>query len=251
MIAFLSGNLWLIGQIYEGSMDAEISSPTAEDQAVLTPTQPVFPARHGAGHFEHVAQMNMIDAELLFLRIQPKIRLVNLAAEEQNPPSAAPADHEARLDGNKINVSDPASSKKDEGFKLLSIVRQDLQMSDVEDSELETPKNTSSEKPRKDRRKSPRQKLEKGKARDNSDKENDEDWAKARQKVEQFLDFPALMSALAFRTQTESHGSSPISPTASNGPVASSEAVALLPNTRHNAIFLRDNQEAARVILMS
>lgn len=91
---------------------------------------------------------------------------------------------------------------------------------------------------------------EKAKIKEDSYDDNAE-WYKAIKRVEDFLDFPAVISAMNFRNKTESPMFSQISPTSSNQQMACKEANVPIPNTRHNAVFLRDNPKAAQVILTS
>ncbi|XP_018431941.1 PREDICTED: uncharacterized protein LOC108804613 [Nanorana parkeri] len=155
-----------------------------------------------------------------------------------------------RLGDKNFKVPDPADSasfKNGNGCKLLYIVRRDLQLSDSEDSESENAARPSSKKTSKKEREECR---EKEKTKEDHENEDSAEWAKARKKVEEFLDFPALISAMNFRNKTESSMFSQNSSTSSRQQMACREA-APIPNTRHNAVFLRDNPKAAQVILAS
>ncbi|XP_066446940.1 uncharacterized protein [Eleutherodactylus coqui] len=67
--------------------------------------------------------------------------------------------------------------------------------------------------------------------------------------VEEFLDFPGLMAAMAYRNQVKGDTFSQSSSRNSGGLVSHSQPDTI-PNTRHNAIFLRDHQKIAEAILL-
>ncbi|XP_040190487.1 uncharacterized protein LOC120922018 isoform X2 [Rana temporaria] len=224
----------------EGTGAAEMTS-YIENSPILKP-QEHFPEGYRAGHFEHVTQMNMLDDMSRVFRIPPKICLVKISAKE-DPESSG-------LGDTNFKVPDPADSasfKNDRCCKLLNIVRQDLQLSDIEDSKPENTENPSSKKTSKKKSENYQQKA---KIKEDSNYD-DAEWYKAIKRVEEFLDFPAVISAMNFRNKTESQMFSQISPTSNNRQMACKEANVPIPNTRHNAVFLRDNPKAAQVILTS
>ncbi|KAG9467010.1 hypothetical protein GDO78_015774 [Eleutherodactylus coqui] len=67
--------------------------------------------------------------------------------------------------------------------------------------------------------------------------------------VEEFLDFPGLMAAMAYRNQVKGDKFSQSSSRNGGGLVSHSQPDTI-PNTRHNAIFLRDHQKIAEAILL-
>ncbi|XP_077325191.1 uncharacterized protein LOC143960443 [Lithobates pipiens] len=212
-----------------------------ENVPILKP-QEHFPEGYRASHFEHVAQMSMFDDMSRLFRIPPKICLFKISAKE-DPESSGLGDKNFKVP----DPADSASFKNDSCCKLLNIVRQDLQLSDNEDSKPENTENPSSKKTSKKESKN-----DQGKAKIKEDSNDDNaEWYKARKRVEEFLDFPAVISAMNFRNKTESPMFSQISPTSSNQQMACKEANVPIPNTRHNAVFLRDNPKAAQVILTS
>ncbi|XP_072256225.1 uncharacterized protein [Pyxicephalus adspersus] len=228
------------------------------NSSIFKPQQD-FPKGHRAGHFEHVAQMNMFEDISTFLQIPPKIRLVKVPAEEDSEPPVGTYDRMmlkilvnalqfGRLGDKNFKVLDPAdsaSSNNDDCFKLFNLVRRDLQLSDSDDCKSENTAKFSSKKTRNIEKEDNQKRMMTEEVPNNED----EEWARARQRVEEFLDFPAVISAMNLRNKAESMFSQ-MSCTSTSQKTTWKEAVSI-PNTRHNAIFLRDNPKAAQVILMS
>ncbi|XP_072256226.1 uncharacterized protein [Pyxicephalus adspersus] len=209
------------------------------NSSIFKPQQD-FPKGHRAGHFEHVAQMNMFEDISTFLQIPPKIRLVKVPAEEDSEPPGL-GDKNFKV----LDPADSASSNNDDCFKLFNLVRRDLQLSDSDDCKSENTAKFSSKKTRNIEKEDNQKRMMTEEVPNNED----EEWARARQRVEEFLDFPAVISAMNLRNKAESMFSQ-MSCTSTSQKTTWKEAVSI-PNTRHNAIFLRDNPKAAQVILMS
>ncbi|XP_075066599.1 uncharacterized protein LOC142153169 isoform X2 [Mixophyes fleayi] len=184
--------------------------------------------------------MKMFDSKSPKFRIPVKISFVNLLDEEPDSPG---------LGDKKISVSDQehiAFGKQEDCSKFLKQVKVDLQLSDSEDNNGPESSNGSSASVKK-RNKNRRRKEETTKEKMippqiDPDAEEDTEWVKAKGKVEEFLDFPG---AIAFRSQKEATRSSQITTAVSNGQLPECDS-APIPNTRHNAIFLRDNEKAKR-----
>ncbi|XP_075715912.1 uncharacterized protein LOC142750820 [Rhinoderma darwinii] len=223
-------------------IDAGMLPPHTEYSPVLREAQH-FPENQRAGHFEHVAHMNMFDSESPTFRIPAKISFVKLSDGEAES---------SGLGEKKINVSDSdlASRERDICSKLIKQVKLDVRLSDGEDhGGIESYATARSSE--KERRKSRGRREENGnKPQVQKDVDEDRDWAGAKGKVEEFLDFPGVMSAMAIRNQSKVNGSSQSSPRNGGGLLSQGQANTI-PNTRHNAIFLRDHEEAAEVILLN
>ncbi|XP_069807969.1 splicing regulatory glutamine/lysine-rich protein 1-like isoform X2 [Dendropsophus ebraccatus] len=182
--------------------------------------------------------MNMFDSESPPFRIPAKICFVKFPPEEAVPPE------EAALPGlgdKKINVSDQAR-ESDICSKLIEQVKRDVNISDGEEE------STDSRSLAKDRGKSKGRREENmSKMQSRKDGDEQKEWAKAKEKVEEFLDFPGVMAAMAYRNQEKSKGSSRNS-SRNGGGLASRGEPEPIPNTRHNAIFLRDHEKAAEAV---
>ncbi|KAM4035411.1 uncharacterized protein ACNLHF_014516 isoform 2-T3 [Anomaloglossus baeobatrachus] len=189
------------------------------------------PERQRAGHFEHVAHMNMFSSETPTFRIPAKISFLKLSVEEEDP---------AGLGDKKINASDPAR-EVDICSKLIDQVKLDVHLIDGGDRDGPETSPTSGSSA-KERRSS------KGSQEDNVDE--DVEWAKAKGKVEKFLDFPGVIAALEYRKQSKAPGSAQSPSNNGRGPVSPGHTDSML-NTRHNAVFLRDNEKAAEAALMT
>ncbi|XP_056409722.1 uncharacterized protein LOC130332584 isoform X3 [Hyla sarda] len=188
---------------------------------------------HRAGHYAHVAHMNLFENESPMFRIPAKICFLKLSPEEAEPPG---------LRDKKINASDQAE-ESDICSKLIEQVKLDMRLSDGEDKSR--PKSsTISCSSAKERGKS-KGRREGNKNKTRNDDDEDGEWAKAKGKVEEFLDFPGVMAAMAYRSQVKSNGSSQIS-SRNGGGLSSPDPI---PNTRHNAIFLRDHENATEAVL--
>ncbi|XP_066446936.1 uncharacterized protein [Eleutherodactylus coqui] len=186
-----------------------------------------------AGHFEHVALMNTFDNDSPRFRISAKISFVKLSAEEGDP---------SGLGDEKINASDPTWDS-DICSKLIEQVKLDVRLRDSEGKS--EPENSTTSRERR---------MSKGQREEHTNKTQawkDEgvEWAKAKGKVEEFLDFPGLMAAMAYRNQVKGDTFSQSSSRNSGGLVSHSQPDTI-PNTRHNAIFLRDHQKIAEAILL-
>ncbi|XP_063786685.1 uncharacterized protein LOC134935781 [Pseudophryne corroboree] len=207
-------------------------SPQVRYSAVTKDTGD-FPERHHAGHFEHVAHMKVFDNKSPTFRIPAKICIVKPVAEDADS---------SGLGGRKINASDPASEKEDNCSKLLKQVKVDLHLSDSEDDSGRESSPGSSVKKRMKSRGKKEEKRKEVQPRTRPERGEDAEWVKAKGKVEQFLDFPG---AMAFRNHIEGNRPSQIPPGGSNGQELC-YIPAAVPNTRHNAVFLRGNETAVQ-----
>ncbi|XP_075131996.1 uncharacterized protein LOC142204580 [Leptodactylus fuscus] len=208
--------------------------PPDEYSPVLRETQN-FPESHRAGHFQLVAHMNMFDNESWTFRIPVKISL-KLSVEDTD---------RAGLGDKKINASDPAR-ESDVCSKLIEQVKRDVHLSDGEEKSRQkssTSSRSSTKEKRKERREEDTNIMQ-------VQKDKDVEWAKAKVKVEEFLDFPGVMAAMAYRNQGKAKGSSK-NASNSGGELASRCQADPIPNTKHNAIFLRDHEKAAEAILLN
>ncbi|XP_077123028.1 uncharacterized protein LOC143777020 [Ranitomeya variabilis] len=211
-----------------------MQSPHTDFPSVLSQDQDL-PQSHRAGHFEHVAHMNVIDSESPRFRIPAKISFLKLSVEEADP---------AGLREKKINASAPAV-EVDICSKLLEQVKKDVHLSDGK--ERNGPENsTTSCSSAKERRNSKGRREENVNRTQKSDQE-DVEWAKAKEKVEVFLDFPGSVAAMEHRNQSKAHGSSENS-SKNGGGRGQPDSI---PNTRHNANFLRNHEKATEAILLS
>ncbi|XP_040291716.1 uncharacterized protein LOC121003851 [Bufo bufo] len=203
----------------------------------FSPEAQNLPKSHHAGHFEHVAHMNVFDSESPIFRIPAKISFVKLSTKEADP---------SGLRDKKAIASD-LTRESDFCSKLIEQVKLDMRLNDREDKS--GPENsTTSCSSAKEKRKS-REKREENanKIQGQKDDNDDAEWAKAKGKVEEFLDFPGVFAAIAFRDETKAKQPSQSS-ARNDGPVSQYQPNTI-PNTRHNAIFLRDYEKAAEAIL--
>ncbi|XP_073423466.1 uncharacterized protein [Dendrobates tinctorius] len=186
-----------------------------------------------AGHFEHVAHMTVIDGDSPTLRIPAKIALWTV--EEADPTG---------LREKKINASDPAR-EVDICSKLMEQVQQDVHL--IDGKERNRPENSTTSRSSTKTRKNSRGRREENVNRTQKDDQEDVEWTKAKEKVEVFLDFPGFVAAMEYRNQSKAHGSSERS-SKNGGRRGQPDSI---PNTRHNANFLRDHEKAAEAILLN
>ncbi|XP_073505509.1 uncharacterized protein [Phyllobates terribilis] len=193
------------------------------------------PPSHRAGHFEHVAHMNMFHSESPIFRIPAKISFVKLSVEEADP---------AGFREKKINASDPGR-EMDICSKLIEQVKQDVHLSDEKDKN--GPENSPTSRSSAKEKRNGKGRREENVNRPQNDDHEDVEWAKAKEKIEEFLDFPGFMAAMECRNQSKAHGSSQSSSKNGGGRVTRGEPDSI-PNTRHNANFSRDHEKAAKVV---
>ncbi|KAM4678022.1 uncharacterized protein O3C94_010030 [Discoglossus pictus] len=200
-----------------------------------------FPGKQmsSAGQFEHVAHMNVFDGQLRPLSVPVKFYHVKLPFEDTEfIKQGFGEDNKSRV---KEQEEEP--KKKDEISKILDQVKLDLQMrarfdrSDSEDEEYSrsSPKktfNTLSNGRGKNQSSEKHKKIKLPESPENEE----EEWQRAQEQVEQFLDFPAFISGMEFRNLRESCN---INPMVANDHMVQSD-MAPIPNTRHNALFLRE-----------
>ncbi|XP_072006647.1 uncharacterized protein [Engystomops pustulosus] len=203
--------------------------------------------------------MNMFDSESPAFRIPVKVWSMKVSDKDADPAGVvqdegnkktAPKNKEngtAGLEDNRKNHSSDPARESDVCKKLLEQVKQDVRLSDGEDRSGAEASTTSSYST-KDKRKSKGRREEK--TREKKDEGEGGEWTKAKAKVEEFLDFPGVMAAVAYRNEAKSKKSSRSSTRKEGGEVSRGQPVPL-PNTRHNALFLRDHVKAAEALLLN
>ncbi|KAE8613099.1 hypothetical protein XENTR_v10007565 [Xenopus tropicalis] len=197
-----------------------MSDLSYEDTAGRCTDSPDISELGAAGHFEHIAHMNVFESHLWPLRIPVKMCPLGPGSTNQGR-------------GDTGAEEDPASGTEDNTSLLLDQVKQDvLQIkghSGEENQPITSPmrKNVSEKKKKSGRTQTP----------DNGEREG---WERAKGMVEEFLDFPAMISSLSYRKRTEPNAR----PFWTNSVMGDDQTEQCepppLPNTRHNALFLRD-----------
>ncbi|XP_041441736.1 uncharacterized protein LOC108710713 [Xenopus laevis] len=217
-----------------------MSDLSNENSAEHPTDSPDIPELARARHFEHIAHMNVFDSHLWPLRIPVKLWPLG-------PRSTKPGSHLSVPDAgpaNKGDDEDSASGREDNVSLLLDQVRRDLQQMKGQ-SEEEEEENWPITSPRREtatksgRKNAPERKKKSGRTQ-NPDNREEEGWERAKGTVEEFLDFPGIISALSHRKRTEPNA---IWTKASiQSDQTEKREPASIPNTRHNALFLRDYQ---------
>ncbi|XP_069618360.1 pre-mRNA-splicing factor 38B-like [Ranitomeya imitator] len=129
--------------------------------------------------------------------------------------------------------------------KLLEQVKQDVHLSDGK--ERNGPENSTTSRSSAKERRNNKGRREENVNRTQKGDQEDVEWAKAKEKVEVFLDFPGSVAAMEHRNQSKAHGSSESS-SKNGGGRGQPDSI---PNTRLNANFLRDHEKATEAVLLS
>ncbi|XP_069486063.1 uncharacterized protein [Ambystoma mexicanum] len=206
----------------EGASVCRMPSQSPErDQARRNP---VLNEVSVAGQFEHVAHMNVFDDQTAPFKIPIKLfRVTSLSGD---------ADYSGCVGKEKCSGSGSANTdeRDNERSRLLDEVRADLRLVESEDISEEEDEDKTISRPQR-------------KTNTSTQLSEELEWKKAKEKIKEFLDFPALSSGLAFRTlqelQSYSSKHHPDSTWKNPSPCQPNP----IPNTRPNAVFIRESQK--------
>ncbi|XP_053572238.1 uncharacterized protein LOC128662479 [Bombina bombina] len=192
-----------------------------------------------AGQFEHVAHMNVFESSSMQLSIPVKLCPVKMPFEDTKCMKTGFGEN-TKCHVN--NAEHKKHKKKNDASKILDEVKLDLRLSecfesaeseDEEFSHERTKAKTSAT--RRGRKQLPENQREPRLPYMQEDADKEE-WRRAQRTIEEFLDLPATVSGFAFRKPQESI-TCKSTPAAQNDHLPQNPAA--IPNTRHNAIFLR------------
>ncbi|XP_069084730.1 uncharacterized protein [Pleurodeles waltl] len=157
-----------------------------------------------AGQFEHVAQMNVFQDQLLPVKIPVKLFYTKNTSEDAN--CSGPGDAEKRHGSKSADAHDRTSDIS----KLVNELRVDLDLCDSEEISEDEDQDINTARSRNGRAhfgttQAPRGKPfnKRHKTSEAAQSRDDLEWQTAREKIEEFLDFPAVASGKAFRTLKE------------------------------------------------
>ncbi|XP_078510767.1 uncharacterized protein LOC144770262 isoform X2 [Lissotriton helveticus] len=188
--------------------------------------------------------MNVFQDQLLPFKIPVKLFYTKSTSEDAN--CSGPADAEKR----HRNKSAGANERKTGDFsKLLDEVKADLALSESEDISEDEDQDISTARSRNERGDFGAPQASRGKPSGKRHKtsqaaQEDLEWQRAKEKIEEFLDFPGIASGKAFRTlielksyseREESEKTEKRPPPCNPMPVQSS---------RPTAVFLRESQKS-------
>ncbi|XP_063302176.1 uncharacterized protein LOC134601582 [Pelobates fuscus] len=145
--------------------------------------------------------MNMFDIQCPAFSIPVKSCVLNLFGEEMEPTKKGRADDESGLHKSK----DTTPNKNKSCDQILDYIKQDLglchieQSSDSEDGDPSRSSSLSGKSLPTSVNGKRMKKISDKKLRSNEEIGEEMEWKRAKQKIEQFLDFPAMISDLSLR----------------------------------------------------